>query len=208
VSKENSFEVLQAHDRNAPRVTFDEFVEDWYDLYQRERSVLRRNLESLLKDRSVDISCLITPETTYKAFKDLLTDDSKHAPADQKEAWEIINGQNPVSSAVIFYKDLLSRAKAGGRPSVSTGIGRRSIRQDPDESSEDEGEIIEDAEDNTHAHSVTKPSEPADPYYENATFNRFEAGIADSGMDENVAIMQEVAAGEIDVESAQEVRED
>ena len=167
VSKESSFAPLYAQDRNAPRAMFEEFVEEWYETYQRERSFMRRRLESLLKGRSVDVSSLITTETTYTAFKDILTDDRNESFSDSKEMWDIVNGQNPVSSALIFYKDLISRAKSGSRPSISKPISRRSLRQGGDESSEDEGEIVEDADENTQAQASTNLEAAAERISEN-----------------------------------------
>lgn len=144
VSKDESFGPIQAQERNAPRELFEQFIEDWYEKYQRERSFLRRLLESSMPNEGFDVPSIVTSETTFKAFKNLLTDESKHSSEKRDEAWHIINGEDPVSSARLFYKELLSRAKEVKRPPVDTAESRRSSIKD--ESSEDEGEIVEEGE--------------------------------------------------------------
>ncbi|KAG7342217.1 FF domain containing protein [Nitzschia inconspicua] len=126
-----SFSLVQAQGRDMPRELFEEFADEWDDRYRRERSFLARLIEhpdgsSFTKERT----------TTYEAFKDLVIKEASYSDDAQDEAYRIINREDPVSSAQLYYQELLTRPSDFNRPGRSSRI--------EDESSEDEGEIIED----------------------------------------------------------------
>jgi hypothetical protein len=113
---------------------FEAFVDEWDDIYRRERSFLARLLDPVGKGPFV-----VTEDTTFDAFKTFLKNETSHSDEIQSEVFRIINSDDPVSSARLFYDELLCRASEAGR----YGSRRPPTK---DDSSEDEGEIIEEGE--------------------------------------------------------------
>jgi pre-mRNA-processing factor 40 len=134
LSGDESFILVQAQNRDAPRELFEEFVDEWDDMYRRERSFLARCLES-----SVNPAASVTTETTFEEFKSLLKNRSSYSTEVQNETFRIINRDDPVSSARLFYNELIARAADAERYGAKRGPVK-------DDSSEDEGEIIEEGE--------------------------------------------------------------
>jgi pre-mRNA-processing factor 40 len=127
-----SFGPVHEQNRDLPRDMFDELVDEWYDAYRAERQVLSRLVhESPDWDMNVN--------TTYSEFAQFLLRAA--ASIDLHGTVASVLGR-PVSSARFYYFELIARVKtlAGNIPvRRSVGLGKR----DPD-SSEDEGEIIEE----------------------------------------------------------------
>ena len=134
ISQDESFTLVQAQDRNSPREVFEAFVDEWDDVYRRERSFLARLLDPVGKEPFV-----VTEDTTFDAFNTFLKNEASHSDEIQTEVFRIINREDPVSSARLFYDELVYRASEAGR----YGSRRPSTK---DDSSEDEGEIIEEGE--------------------------------------------------------------
>lgn len=132
VSMDQAFILVEAQDRDSPRLLFEEFVGEWDDIYHHDRSFLSRLIQSSQK-KELDIKS----DTAYENFTKLLlelTSESQELYADTRQ---IINTEEPVSSARLYYDELISRA---------SDLSRRILQQRQEDSSEDEGEIIEESE--------------------------------------------------------------
>lgn len=135
IAVNDAFNPIQAQDRDAPREIFEEFVEEWVDVYRRERAFLSRLVNSPENDNA------IKPETSHDDFAKLLLRMAESSSQDiLVDTRRIINRDEPVSAARIYLEELLSMAKDS---SQRKGTQRRAVQ---DESSEDEGEIIEEGE--------------------------------------------------------------
>jgi hypothetical protein len=86
---------------------------------------------------------VISTGTTYGSFKNSITNESSYSSEIQNETFRIINKDDPVSSARLLYDELVARTVDKKRNGGGTSSRRGSTR---DDSSEDEGEIIEDGE--------------------------------------------------------------
>jgi pre-mRNA-processing factor 40 len=135
VSQNEAFALVQAQDRDSPRELFEEFIDEWDEIYRRERSFLGRLIHPPGKSEYK-----LSSSTSYDAFKAAITTEASYSPEIQAETWRIIDREDPVSSARLYYKELVARA------ADATQGG--SLRRGPskEESSEDEGEIIEHGE--------------------------------------------------------------
>jgi hypothetical protein len=79
----------------------------------------------------------------YDEFTKALLDEAAVVSDLYNEARRIINRESPVSSARLYFDELVLRVKAA----AGHGIARRSsLRRRDDDSSEDEGEIVEEGE--------------------------------------------------------------
>jgi pre-mRNA-processing factor 40 len=136
--KDDSFKMVEGQDRDAPRELFEKFVDEWDLMYRRERSFLCRLLRPTGKPDVV-----ISTGTTYGSFKNSITNESSYSSEIQNETFRIINKDDPVSSARLLYDELVARTVDNKRNGGGTSSRRGSTR---DDSSEDEGEIIEDGE--------------------------------------------------------------
>jgi pre-mRNA-processing factor 40 len=134
VSTDNSFNLVQAQDRDAARELFEEFVDEWEDAYRRERSFLSRLLNPPNKAEIV-----VKVGAKYDGFTKVLLDAAAYSPDIYGDARRIINREEPVSSARLYYDELISRASDSSQRQTTR-------RRATDDSSEDEGEIIEDGE--------------------------------------------------------------
>jgi pre-mRNA-processing factor 40 len=126
VSTDEACKLVQAQDRDAPHELFEEFLDEWNEGYRRERSFLGRLVTSGRKEIRV------RPGTSYDQFTKLLLDEAAYSPDVYGDVRRIINREQPVSSARLHYDELMSRTTED--------------RKANDDSSEDEGEIIEDGE--------------------------------------------------------------
>jgi pre-mRNA-processing factor 40 len=135
VSADDSFKLVEAQDRDAPHELFVQFVDEWGETYRRERSFLNRLLHPSNKKEIV-----VKVGTSFDEFTKLLLDEAAYSPDVYGDARRMINREEPVSSARLCYDELIARASESSK---SSAVRRRSMQ---DDSSEDEGEIIEDGE--------------------------------------------------------------
>jgi pre-mRNA-processing factor 40 len=135
VTVDGSFNAVLAQDRDAPREIYEEFIDTWDDIYRRERAFLSRFINPPDK-KEINID----PETSFEDFSKLLLAEAEYSAELYGDARRIINREDPVSSVRLYWEELVSRAShSNGRQ----GAQRTSLQED---SSEDEGEIIEDGE--------------------------------------------------------------
>lgn len=135
VMADPAFTPVLAQDREAPREMFEEFIDEWDDLYRQERAFLSRLLNP--PDKA---EIAVNPGISLEDFTKLLLKEADYASEIYADASRIINREEPVSSVRLYLEDLVSRANHSNlRPSNQ----RRSSQED---SSEDEGEILEDGE--------------------------------------------------------------
>jgi len=135
VLPDDSFKLVEEQDRGAPRELFEIFVDDWDGIYRRERSFLLRLLRPPGKP---DIA--ISAGITFDRFKKIITEEAAYSSEIQDETSRIIGREDPVSSARLLYDELTAQTTSVKRQ----GGSRRGSTKD--DSSEDEGEIIEDGE--------------------------------------------------------------
>lgn len=135
IIEEDSFKLVEGQDRGAPREIFELFVEGWDEVYRRERNFLSRLLRPPGRP---DI--MISAGTTCESFKKILAEESAYSSEIQNETFRIVNREDPVSSARLLFDELTART---GDIQRNGGSRRGSTN---DDSSEDEGEIIEDGE--------------------------------------------------------------
>mmetsp|Transcript_24319 Transcript_24319/g.67324 ORF Transcript_24319/g.67324 Transcript_24319/m.67324 type:complete len:856 (-) Transcript_24319:222-2789(-) len=135
VIPDDSFKLVEEQDRGTPRALFEIFVDDWDEAYRRDRSFLLRLLRPPGKP---DIA--ISSGTTFDSFKKKLIEEAAYSSEIQDETSRIIGRADPVSSARILFDELIAQSAGAKRH----GGPRRGSTND--DSSEDEGEIIEDGE--------------------------------------------------------------
>ena len=132
VCEDPSYGPVEDQGQEVPREIFEDFVDDWNDDYKSDRSRLRdywRKAKSKIK---------LSAETQYEDFTKALLDAVAESSDSYSTARRIVTRKEPVSSAKLYFDELLLEAKEGSSRS-------RRGRKD-DDSSEDEGEIIEDGE--------------------------------------------------------------
>jgi hypothetical protein len=125
LSAEDTYGPVNDQDKNFPRDLFQSFVDDWYDNYRKDRLLLHDIVipSKLLTDGA---------NTKYSVFsKNLL--DASQASSDTFLHVRRILSQEPVSTAKLLFDELISKLQKGP-------YGKRM----KDDSSESEGEIIED----------------------------------------------------------------
>lgn len=132
-----SFAPVQEQDRDAPRELFEDFVDEWNELYRRDRALLSRLVNSKSDNAR---KLLVTSTMAYDDFVNALLDEAADSPEIYGEVKAIIFHEVPVSSARLYFNELHFRAKGIARPIL------RLPHQREEDSSEDEGEIIEDGE--------------------------------------------------------------
>ena len=137
VSADESFKLVEAQDRDSPHGLFEEFLEEWDDAYRRERNFLSHLVHPENK-KEIEV----TVATTYDEFTKLLLDGAAYSPDVYGDARRIINREEPISSARLYYNELVARANSANNTAKRQAIRRQSMA----ESSEDEGGIIEDGE--------------------------------------------------------------
>merc|ERR1719491_2641344 len=139
--KDDAFKMVEGQNRDSPRELFETFVDKWDLMYRRERSFLCRLLHSPGK-----LEVVISAGTTYDSFKNSITNQASYSSEIQNETFRIINKDDPVSSACLLHNELTARSVDNTRSvdnKTYKGSRRGSTR---DDSSEDEGEIVEDRE--------------------------------------------------------------
>lgn len=152
VALDSTFLLVQEQDRDAPRDLFEEFVDEWYDVYRRDRPILSRLVYG---KREI----LVKKDTTYDAFVKALLEEAQATQHLYSEVRQIIRNDHPVSSARVYFNELIGRAKDKAVESVRRRPSRRSSLHES--SSEDEGEIIEEGEVKDETKNLPATSEPA-----------------------------------------------
>ena len=134
LSAHESFGPVNVQDKNAPRDMFEDFVYDWSDDYRRDKSFINSLIET-------DKNAEITAETNYDSFTEALLKAAAYSPDAYSDARRVIHDEDPVSSAKLYFNEMVIRAKNGNAMmSKRRGpYGRRA-----EDSSEDEGEIVEE----------------------------------------------------------------
>lgn len=138
ICSEGTFGPVSEQDRDAPRDMFEDFVEDWADSYRRDKVFLSRLFSS-------SKSLTVTVDAQYEDFTKTLLEVAAYSPDVYSDARRVINREEPISSAKLFFNELVLQAKIDDKSSVSFGR-RRGGAGNRDESSSDEGEIVEDGE--------------------------------------------------------------
>jgi pre-mRNA-processing factor 40 len=154
VESVSSYTPVLEQDREAPREIFEEFIDEWEEIYRRDRSFL-----SQLVHPSSNREILVTKDTKYDEFVKAIMEEANTSPQLYSEARRITKTEEPVSSTRLYFNELVNRAKdtAASLPLRRRGHGGRrgSLH---DSSSEDEGEIIEDGEVEDNAKPEEKSS--------------------------------------------------
>lgn len=139
VSSHPSFGPVQAQDREAPREIFEAFADDWNKTYRRDRTFL-----SQLVYPSAKSDAVVKADTTFEEFTKALLDKASESTESYATTRSIINTASPVSSARLYFNELSLRARGISGPAfVRRGSA---LRRKDSESSEDEGEIVEEGE--------------------------------------------------------------
>jgi pre-mRNA-processing factor 40 len=140
VSSHPSFSPVKAQDPEAPREIFEDFANSWNSAYLRDRTFL-----SQLVYPSAKSDVLVKADTTFEEFSRALLDRASESSSKYDATRGIINREAPVSSARLYFNELSMRAKGVPGPAF-VRRGSSSRRGKDSDSSEDEGEIIEDGE--------------------------------------------------------------
>lgn len=133
IARDPSFAPVQAHERDSPRDVFEDFIDEWNGVYRRDRSFLDNLVHSSPKQ------LVVRANMSYDEYSRALLDQAAHSPELYSETRGILNREDPISSARLYFDELVlkasdSRSKSGSR------------RASAGSSSEDEGEIREEGE--------------------------------------------------------------
>lgn len=137
ISQEPSYGPVQAQDSEVPRELFEDFVEEWHETYRRDRSTMSRLVHS-----STNSGIEVNAKTSYEEFSKALLDKAAYSPELYSEIRRALNRDDPITSARLFYDELLGTS----REAVASGSSKATRRSTVKSSSEDEGEIREDGE--------------------------------------------------------------
>lgn len=173
---DSAYEDMLEQDLDAAREIFEEFTDEWSDIYRRDRQLL-----SQLVHPSSNREILVTRDTKYDSFMKALLEEAKNSPQTYAEAKRITKTEEPRSSARLYFNELVNTAKEKTTLPYrrrSFGSRRGSLQAD---SSEDEGEIIEEGEMQAQK-SETEATETAGEKEDGAATNTSEA--AATGRDE------------------------
>lgn len=130
-----AFNAVLAQDREAPREMYEEFIDEWDDLYRQERAFLSRLINP--PDKA---EITVYPGISLDDFAKLLLKEADFSSDIYADTSRIINREEPVSSVRLYLEELVSRAN---HSSLRPSNPRRASQED---SSEDEGEILEEDE--------------------------------------------------------------
>lgn len=138
VSNDPTYEPVAAQGREVARELFEDFVYDWKEEYRRDRITLGRVWEKSKKEFVFD------DKANVEEFGKMLLESSAGSPDLYGEIRRISNRESSLPSSIaLFFKELRVDAEASNN---GNGKKRGSLSGKGDESSEDEGEIIEDGE--------------------------------------------------------------
>jgi pre-mRNA-processing factor 40 len=138
LSAESAFGPITDHDREGPREIFQNFIDEWNETYRRDRTFLSDLMHPTPGKRIV-----VTKDTSYEDFTKSLLDQVEHSQKLCTELREILNHHEPVSSVRVYFDELTMRTRDPASADVRRLAKRGSLN---DDSSEDEGEIIEEGE--------------------------------------------------------------
>lgn len=139
VVSDPTFAPVAAQDREGPREIFEEFADKWNLEYRRDRTFL-----SQLVYPAATTDALVKADTSFDEFSKALLERASETPEKYATTRAIINKRDPVSSAQLYYNELSMRARGVSGPAfIRRGS---SLRRKDSESSEDEGEIVEEGE--------------------------------------------------------------
>ncbi|GAX09921.1 pre-mRNA-processing factor 40 [Fistulifera solaris] len=137
ITVDSSYLLLYELDSDAPKVVFEEFLSEWNHRYRKDQEILAELLRP-----SSHIKLVVDRETSFNTFKEAILEAAQRSPGLLDEVHDIFNQAEPVSSAKVFLREM--QLKNGiGRPVIRRAGALRIGHYD---SSEDEGEITEDAE--------------------------------------------------------------
>jgi len=146
IAADPSFAPVQAHERDSPRDIFEDFIDEWNGVYRRDRSFLNNLVHSPSKQ-----ALTVHADMTYEEYSRALLDQAAHSPELYSETRGILNREDPISSARLYFNELVLKARDSRSKS---GLRRGSAGS----SSEDEGEIREDGEVGGNETEVIKDS--------------------------------------------------
>lgn len=135
ITTDSSYGPLHEQNSDAPRQLFEEFVSDWNQRYRRDKELLGKLMRPTSQTEFV-----VDAETSYETFTKAILETAEHSADLLDRALIVINQTEPISSAVIYFKEMQS--KSGTTRSVARRAG--ALRRGHYDSSEDEGEIVED----------------------------------------------------------------
>eukprot|EP00979_Chaetoceros_neogracilis_P016657 scaffold8946_cov268-Chaetoceros_neogracile.AAC.23 len=137
LAAESSCGPVRDQGRNEPQNIFDDYVDEWIDVYHGDKAFLN-NLMAKSKE------LVATADSKYEGFTKGLLDAAAYSPEAYSDVRRIIKEELPVSSAKLLFDELVaSRKSANSRGRIGPGAHSRRVA---DDSSEDEGEIVEDGE--------------------------------------------------------------
>ena len=137
LSSHPSYAPIQARSKDAPRDLFDEFMNEWNTKYRKERTFLSQIIYPSSKNDEV-----VKAETTFDEFVTaLLEKASEQSPEAYQDTKVIADSGFPISSARLYFTELSMRANGVSGPRI---FRHGSAYRGDSDSSEDEGEIIED----------------------------------------------------------------
>lgn len=121
----DAFNPVLSQGREAPREIYEDFVDEWRDAYQQERLVLAQ-----LKGTS----SAIQSDTSFQVFVGQLLKEAEGMAGAYSDVRHMIEKGKPVTSVRLYWEELLSKQRYTSRIKDSV----------KEESSEDEGEIVEE----------------------------------------------------------------
>lgn len=133
LASKETFKAVRDQGRNEPQLVFDDYIDEWADIYQGDKAFLS-DLLSKSKDNA------FRADSKYEDFTKALLDAAAPSPDSYRDVRRIIQEELPVSSAKLLFDEIIAVEKA------SKIRNRTSGRRIADDSSEDEGEIVEDGE--------------------------------------------------------------
>ena len=168
LSVHKSFGPVNDQDKNKPRDMFEDFVYEWADDYRRDKSFLSSLMES-----SKDV--VINADSKFDDFKAMILKEAEYSSDAYANARRVINEEDPVSSAKLFFDEMVLKAKNNDSMIQNRRgpYGRRAA-----ESSEDEGEIVEDEEEEGEVIEKTEKSGEAEK--QDDSINAIDDGKAQS----------------------------
>jgi FF domain len=137
LSSHPTYGLVKSQDRDGPKELFQDFLEEWNATYRRDRIFLSRLLQSINRTNSVLIA------KSYDEFRKSLLDAASHSPEQYGDIRMILNSESPISSARVYFNEIFHRDTEHAKAATLSMNRRGQSRED---SSEDEGEIIEDEE--------------------------------------------------------------
>ncbi len=139
LAAEDTFDAVRDQDRATPRNMFEDMVEEWEDVYRGDKAFLN---SLLAKSKSSTFAA--KTDTKYEDFTKAILDAAAYSPEMYSDARRVINEEvlvSSVCSAKLFFDEWVASGKSISRQKI-----RNTRRGVSGESSEDEGEIVEDGE--------------------------------------------------------------